>query len=367
MRVIKVEVKNCRPIIFKSSDRVVRNTQNFAELQVSFDDAWDGFQKFAMFSCGSESPYRIEITEDETVAVPNACLVSDGPVGFAFYGLKGDQRITSTTAFFRCEPTFDLDSEPPTDAVKSIQQMLDDFMKQTFLTEENVRPIVAEAVGETVLTKEEAAETYLKKGEPVQLTPEQEERLKGKDGPPGPEGPPGKDGEQGPPGKDGANGKDGTNGTDGKDGADGPYYIPSVDLEGNLTWAPSRSGLPAIPSANIMGPQGPESEGGSGGMKPVDFLNLEDWTPSAIEGNTIYSGMVTEALELSIGFSETNFYTTQVSVIMMSLLADGVTVAFPNGTQVLNAPESLNQLARYEFDIACIGGGYFVTVTEWPM
>lgn len=142
MRVIKVEVKNCRPKILDSSDRIVRNTQNFAELQVTFDDAWDGFEKYAMFSYGSE-PYRVAVSDDGTCTVPNACLASAGPVVFAFYGLHDEQRITSTPAKFKVEMTFDLDSNPSAEAVKSIQAMLDDFMKQTFLTEEEAKSLRA--------------------------------------------------------------------------------------------------------------------------------------------------------------------------------------------------------------------------------
>ncbi len=39
-------------------------------------------------------------------------------------------------------------------------------------------------------------------------------------------------------------------------GDDGGYYIPSIDSEGNLTWAPSETEMPAVGSANIKGPKG---------------------------------------------------------------------------------------------------------------
>ena len=39
-------------------------------------------------------------------------------------------------------------------------------------------------------------------------------------------------------------------------GDDGGYYIPSIDSEGNLTWAPSEVEMPAVDGANIKGPKG---------------------------------------------------------------------------------------------------------------
>lgn len=39
-------------------------------------------------------------------------------------------------------------------------------------------------------------------------------------------------------------------------GDDGGYYIPSIDSEGNLTWAPSETEMPAVGGANIKGPKG---------------------------------------------------------------------------------------------------------------
>ena len=40
-------------------------------------------------------------------------------------------------------------------------------------------------------------------------------------------------------------------------GEDGGYYQPSVSEAGELTWTASKSGMPAVASANIMGPAGP--------------------------------------------------------------------------------------------------------------
>ena len=42
----------------------------------------------------------------------------------------------------------------------------------------------------------------------------------------------------------------------GGSGGSGGYYAPSVDADGNLSWTASKTDMPAIDGANIMGPQG---------------------------------------------------------------------------------------------------------------
>lgn len=46
-------------------------------------------------------------------------------------------------------------------------------------------------------------------------------------------------------------------GGSGNDGEDGGYYIPAV-VDAILSWTPSKSGMPAVPSADIKGPKGDE-------------------------------------------------------------------------------------------------------------
>lgn len=99
----------------------------------------------------------------------------------------------------------------------------------------------------------------------------------GEQGPQGEQGPPGPQGEQGETGPEGAQGPQGTRGEPGEqgpagpqgdpgqDGADGGYYTPSVDAEGNLTWAASKAEMPPVSGANIRGPQGPQGAPGQDG------------------------------------------------------------------------------------------------------
>lgn len=51
----------------------------------------------------------------------------------------------------------------------------------------------------------------------------------------------------------------------GSAGEDGGYYQPSVSEDGELTWTASKSGMPAVASANIMGPAGPQGPKGDAG------------------------------------------------------------------------------------------------------
>ena len=51
----------------------------------------------------------------------------------------------------------------------------------------------------------------------------------------------------------------------GSAGEDGGYYQPTVSESGELTWTASKEGMPAVASANIMGPAGPQGPKGDAG------------------------------------------------------------------------------------------------------
>lgn len=59
-------------------------------------------------------------------------------------------------------------------------------------------------------------------------------------------------------------------GQPGADGEDGGYYTPSVDTAGNLSWTPSKAGMPSVPEANIRGPEGPQGDTGPAGPAGAD-------------------------------------------------------------------------------------------------
>lgn len=63
---------------------------------------------------------------------------------------------------------------------------------------------------------------------------------------------------------DGGNNNEGGTGTPGEDGG---YYRPSVSSSGVLSWTPSKSGMPSVPSSNIKGPTG--ATGATGPQGPT--------------------------------------------------------------------------------------------------
>ena len=75
-------------------------------------------------------------------------------------------------------------------------------------------------------------------------------------------------------------------------GDDGGYYIPSLDSEGNLTWAPSETEMPAVEGANIKGQKGDPGTSGVwvGDTEPTGDYNV--WIdPTGSET----AGLVTQA------------------------------------------------------------------------
>ena len=59
-------------------------------------------------------------------------------------------------------------------------------------------------------------------------------------------------------------------------GDDGGYYIPSIDSDGNLTWAPSETEMPAVEGANIKGQKGDTGTSGVwvGDTEPTGDYNV---------------------------------------------------------------------------------------------
>ena len=90
---------------------------------------------------------------------------------------------------------------------------------------------------------------------------------KGDTGETGPQGPQGEQGIQGPKGDKGDKGdtgEPGTPGAKGDTGETGPYFIPTVDENGNISWV-NNGGLTNPTTQNIRGPQGPKGDKGDTG------------------------------------------------------------------------------------------------------
>lgn len=59
----------------------------------------------------------------------------------------------------------------------------------------------------------------------------------------------------------------GDGGGGGEAGEDGGYYKPDVSAAGDLSWTPSKIGMPSVTTVNIKGPQGPQGEKGETGAQ----------------------------------------------------------------------------------------------------
>ena len=87
-------------------------------------------------------------------------------------------------------------------------------------------------------------------------------------------------------------------------GDDGGYYIPSIDSEGNLTWAPSETEMPAVEGANIKGQKGDTGTSGVwvGDTEPTGDYNVWiDPTGSETAGLVTQAELATKQDKLTTG------------------------------------------------------------------
>ena len=87
-------------------------------------------------------------------------------------------------------------------------------------------------------------------------------------------------------------------------GDDGGYYIPSIDSEGNLTWAPSETEMPAVEGANIKGQKGDTGTSGAwvGDTEPTGDYNVWiDPTGSETAGLVTQAELATKQDKLTAG------------------------------------------------------------------
>ena len=90
-------------------------------------------------------------------------------------------------------------------------------------------------------------------------------------------------------------------------GDDGGFYMPVVDSQGNLSWAPSNSEMLPVESANIRGPIGPTGESGVyvGDTEPSDeqirvWINPAGEASEALATKQYVDGLI-ETIELTPG------------------------------------------------------------------
>ena len=90
-------------------------------------------------------------------------------------------------------------------------------------------------------------------------------------------------------------------------GDDGGFYMPVVDSQGNLSWAPSNSEMLPVEPANIRGPVGPTGESGVyvGDTEPTDeeirvWINPAGEASEALATKQYVDGLI-ETIELTPG------------------------------------------------------------------
>lgn len=90
-------------------------------------------------------------------------------------------------------------------------------------------------------------------------------------------------------------------------GDDGGFYMPVVDSQGNLSWAPSNSEMLPVEPANIRGPIGPTGESGVyvGDTEPTDeeirvWINPAGEASQALATKQYVDGLI-ETIELTPG------------------------------------------------------------------
>lgn len=90
-------------------------------------------------------------------------------------------------------------------------------------------------------------------------------------------------------------------------GDDGGFYMPVVDSQGNLSWAPSNSEMLPVEPANIRGPIGPTGESGVyvGDTEPTDeeirvWINPAGEASAALATKQYVDGLI-ETIELTPG------------------------------------------------------------------
>lgn len=188
-------------------------------LHITADEAWQGLAIAATFDCGG-SPVTVVPAEDGLLDVPAEATASANtschPGSITFWGSNGDVRRVSARLLYRVYPTGSItggNAIPPTPEVaEQLLARLDGKLDT---------PANTGAAGQVPVLQPDGSTLW---GSVA-----------------------------------------GGTGTGGAVGADGGYYTPSVDDAGNLSWTASKTDMPAVNGANIMGPAGADGQPGADG------------------------------------------------------------------------------------------------------
>lgn len=69
---------------------VVSNSENIYTVDFTFDSAWDGYIKTAVFQLNANNPVEIVMTSD-SVNIPSECLTTKGRLVIGVYGIKDEE------------------------------------------------------------------------------------------------------------------------------------------------------------------------------------------------------------------------------------------------------------------------------------
>lgn len=90
---MKIEIKGSFTRLVRDASLVQNSTTPYP-VEFTFDEAWDGFTKTALFEAGGAS-IAVVLTDDKCT-VPAECLKKAGVrLQVAVYGVKGDERIST--------------------------------------------------------------------------------------------------------------------------------------------------------------------------------------------------------------------------------------------------------------------------------
>lgn len=69
-----------------------------------FDSTWAGYVKKAVFYRDESNVYHVDVGSDDTAVIPWEVLQYSGFMYFGVFGIKGDEKKTSTVVRYRVEP-----------------------------------------------------------------------------------------------------------------------------------------------------------------------------------------------------------------------------------------------------------------------
>lgn len=194
-------------------EMVTSGSVNAYDVYFQFSADWDGITRTAVFRAG-DTQISILLDENNCCTIPWECLLEARRTLYAgVYGTKGEEVVLPTIweslGNIEVGATLGNNAQPPTPSI--YEQLLSDIGDLNALETVNKESLVG-AINEV----------YESGG-----------------------------GGAGTPGKDGG------------------YYSPSVDDEGNLTWAASDPSMPSVEGANIKGPKGDTGDLGPQGEQGI--------------------------------------------------------------------------------------------------